>query len=286
MSGSTRHNNAKRTTSAQRPTRRAVALLLAGIASAGVLAGAGIALADSGVAASGAAHGGTVHDGTTHDGTVHTGPANTGPANTGPVNTGLANTGLANTGLANTGTVHGGAAPTAQSAVQPGTSAATSDAGAPAASGSGNTRLAESAQAGGRAPVGVSAAAGQPALTASERRSCPARATACVDLAAHLTWLQSHGAVTFGPVRMEPGPSNTANATPVGTFHVEWKAGPGFVSNEYGDPMPWATFFAPGGIAFHGGSLTKASHGCVHLTVANAHYYHDHLPIGAEVAVF
>ncbi|HEX6507156.1 MAG TPA: L,D-transpeptidase, partial [Chloroflexota bacterium] len=85
---------------------------------------------------------------------------------------------------------------------------------------------------------------------------------------------------------MEPGPPSTPNATLRGTFHVQWKAGPDFVSSEYGDPMPWATFFAPGGIAFHGGSLTTASHGCVHLTVANARYFQDHLPIGAEVVVF
>jgi lipoprotein-anchoring transpeptidase ErfK/SrfK len=45
-------------------------------------------------------------------------------------------------------------------------------------------------------------------------------------------------------------------------------------------------FFAQGGIAFHAGSLTSSSHGCIHLTLANAHYYHDHLPIGAEVDVF
>ena len=50
--------------------------------------------------------------------------------------------------------------------------------------------------------------------------------------------------------------------------------------------MPWAVFFAPGGIAFHGGSLTTPSHGCVHLTDANAHYYNQHLPDGAEVVVF
>jgi lipoprotein-anchoring transpeptidase ErfK/SrfK len=50
--------------------------------------------------------------------------------------------------------------------------------------------------------------------------------------------------------------------------------------------MPWAVFFAPGGIAFHGGSLTTPSHGCVHLTDENAYYYNDHLPVGAEVVVF
>jgi hypothetical protein len=126
------------------------------------------------------------------------------------------------------------------------------------------------------------------ALTAADKRACPAAAQACVDLAGRLTWLQSGGRVTFGPVRMEPGsgPQGTAHATPRGVFHVGWKAGPGFVSNIYGEPMPWATFFAPGGVAFHGGSLTQASHGCVHLAVGNAKYYHDNLPVGSEVAVF
>jgi hypothetical protein len=123
-------------------------------------------------------------------------------------------------------------------------------------------------------------------LTARDRESCPAAATACVDLAEHLTWLQADGKVNFGPVRMEPGPPGTPHATPRGTFQVSWKAGPQFVSNIYGDPMPWAVFFAPGGIAFHGGSLTTSSHGCVHLTVPNARYYNAHLPIGAEVVVF
>jgi len=84
--------------------------------------------------------------------------------------------------------------------------------------------------------------------------------------------------VTFGPVQMEPGPPGTASATPAGTFQVAWKAGPNYVSTTYHEAMPWATFFAPDGIAFHGGSLTTWSHGCVHLTVANAHYYNEHLP--------
>jgi lipoprotein-anchoring transpeptidase ErfK/SrfK len=123
-------------------------------------------------------------------------------------------------------------------------------------------------------------------LTALDRESCPAKATACVDLTRHLTWLQSAGRVTFGPVRAEPGPPGSAHATPRGTFQVSWKAGATFVSNIYNEPMPWAVFFAPGGIAFHGGSLTTPSHGCVHLTDENAHYYNDHLPVGTEVVVF
>jgi hypothetical protein len=128
----------------------------------------------------------------------------------------------------------------------------------------------------GHAVVANPPAASAPlALTAEDRKDCPKAAAACVDLARHITWLQTGGRVSFGPVMMEPG-----------TFQVSWKAGPTFVSDIYDEPMPWATFFAPGGIAFHGGSLTQWSHGCVHLTVANAHYYNQQLPIGAEVVVF
>ncbi|WP_187366001.1 L,D-transpeptidase [Trebonia kvetii] len=123
-------------------------------------------------------------------------------------------------------------------------------------------------------------------LAASDKRECPAAAVACVDLTRHITWLQSGGKVSFGPVRMEPGKPGGGHETPRGTFHVAWKAGPTYMSTTYHEPMPWATFFAAGGIAFHGGSLTKWSHGCVHLTTPNAHYYNEHLPIGSEVVVF
>jgi lipoprotein-anchoring transpeptidase ErfK/SrfK len=129
------------------------------------------------------------------------------------------------------------------------------------------------------------ASAQSAALSPSARRACPAAAAACVDLSDHLTWLQSGGRITYGPVRMEPGPPGSRHATPRGTFHVQWKAGPGYISTEYHEPMPYAVFFAAGGIAFHGGSLTEPSHGCVHLAIGNAQYYHDHLPIGAEVVV-
>jgi hypothetical protein len=123
-------------------------------------------------------------------------------------------------------------------------------------------------------------------LTVFDRHDCPPAATACADLTRHMTWLQAKGKVSFGPVRMEPGKPGTQHATPRGTFHVSWKAGPDFRSNIYHESMPWATFFATGGIAFHGGALTNWSHGCIHLTVANAHYYQEHLPVGAEVVVF
>jgi L,D-transpeptidase catalytic domain len=130
------------------------------------------------------------------------------------------------------------------------------------------------------------AAAGTPTLSPRARSSCPAAATACVDLNDHLTWLQSDGRMTYGPVSMQPGPPGTQQATPRGTFHVQWKAGANYISTEYHVPIPYAVFFAPGGVAFHGGSLTTPSHGCVHLDIGSARYYHDHLSAGAEVMVF
>jgi lipoprotein-anchoring transpeptidase ErfK/SrfK len=123
-------------------------------------------------------------------------------------------------------------------------------------------------------------------LTAADHRACSAAATACVDLASHITWLQAGGKVSFGPVQMEPGKPGGGHQTPRGTFRVAWKAGAVYESTTYHEPMPWATFFAAGGIAFHGGPLTEWSHGCVHLTDSNAHFYNEHLPIGAEVVVF
>ena len=129
-------------------------------------------------------------------------------------------------------------------------------------------------------------APGTPTPRASIRSSCPAAATACVDLKHHLTWLQSDGHITYGPVSMEPGPPGTRQATPRGTFHVQWRAGANYISIEYHVPIPYAVFFAPGGVAFHGGSLNTPSHGCVHLDMGSARYYHDHLPTGAEVVVF
>jgi hypothetical protein len=123
-------------------------------------------------------------------------------------------------------------------------------------------------------------------LTARDYSACPPAAAACVDLSRHLTWLQSDGKVTFGPVRMEPGAPGSANATRRGTFTVIWKGGPNVISSTYNEPMPWAVQFTSDGIAFHAGSLTVPSRGCVHLTMANAHYYNEHLAIGAEVVVF
>jgi hypothetical protein len=122
------------------------------------------------------------------------------------------------------------------------------------------------------------------ALSARARAECAPAASACADLSDHVTWLQSRGRVTYGPVRMEPG--GDGDPTPRGIFRVVWKAGPHYISTSYGVPIPYAVFFAAGGVAFHAGSLTTSSHGCIHLTMADAQYYNEHLLVGAEVAVF
>jgi lipoprotein-anchoring transpeptidase ErfK/SrfK len=83
---------------------------------------------------------------------------------------------------------------------------------------------------------------------------------------------------------MEPG--RASDPTPRGIFHVAWKAGAHYISTSYNVPIPYAVFFAAGGVAFHAGSLTESSHGCIHLTLAAARYYNEHLPVGAEVVVF
>lgn len=121
-------------------------------------------------------------------------------------------------------------------------------------------------------------------LGPSARARCAPSASACADLTDHVTWLQAGGRVTYGPVRMEPG--GAGDPTPRGIFHVAWKAGPHYISTSYGVPIPYAVFFAADGVAFHAGSLTTSSHGCIHLTMAAARHYNEHLPVGAEVDVF
>ncbi|HTU76196.1 MAG TPA: L,D-transpeptidase [Trebonia sp.] len=146
--------------------------------------------------------------------------------------------------------------------------------------------LSTAARAGNPAKSAPAGSGGPLALTASERRDCPAVATACVDLTGKISWLQASGKVTYGPVRIEPGPAGKPHATPTGTFRVTSKAGPGYRSTAFHDLGGWAVFSAPGGVAFCQGSLTQPSDGCVHLTLAAARFYRQHLPVGAEVAVF
>lgn len=137
-----------------------------------------------------------------------------------------------------------------------------------------------------------SPASSPPRSAVKDRGVCPARFAACVDLRTQDAWLQRGDAVVFGPTPFMPGaetgrvpPGPTSSATPTGAFTVLSKNATQ-VSSEYGDPMPFAVFFAPGGIAFHEGSLSSSSHGCVHLGPAAAKAFFHQLHVGDAVLVF
>ena len=63
---------------------------------------------------------------------------------------------------------------------------------------------------------------------------------------------------------------------------------PSYVSNIYDEPNAVGDVLRLGRHRVPRRQPSTAwSHGCVHLTVRNAHYYNQHLPItGAEVVVF
>jgi hypothetical protein len=111
---------------------------------------------------------------------------------------------------------------------------------------------------------------------------CTASARACVDIGSHSAWLISDGQVVRGPVDMTDGAEGFE--TPRGTFQVEWKH-VDHVSGEYGTPMPYSVFFAPGGIAFHEGDLGTSSAGCIRLAHDDAAAFFDFLQVGDEVQV-
>jgi len=126
-----------------------------------------------------------------------------------------------------------------------------------------------------------------------DRASCPPTVVACVDTRLQRSWLQRGGVVIYGPVPFMPGaqtgiapPGPESSATPLGHFQVLSKNADQVSSEFNNEPMPNAVFFAPGGIAFHQGSLGGSSHGCVHLDPAAAKAYFDQLGPGDNVTVF
>jgi hypothetical protein len=111
---------------------------------------------------------------------------------------------------------------------------------------------------------------------------CPITVTACVDLQAKITWLQHGSTIFLGPVRMQPGEGS--KRTPSGTFTINKKAAV-YYSHTYGGAMPYSVFWGHDGIAYHEGSLTGFSHGCIHLTMANAKRFFAALHKGERVYV-
>ncbi|WP_255425893.1 L,D-transpeptidase [Pseudonocardia petroleophila] len=69
--------------------------------------------------------------------------------------------------------------------------------------------------------------------------------------------------------------------TPPGRFREEWKNRA--LGGESAAPMPFAVFFAPGGIAFHEGNLQTKSAGCVRLPHQEAVAFFDYLQVGDKV---
>jgi lipoprotein-anchoring transpeptidase ErfK/SrfK len=116
-----------------------------------------------------------------------------------------------------------------------------------------------------------------------EGTPCTEEVRACVDLASKRAWLIDDGAVVRGPVKMSPG--GPGHETPKGDFRVEWKD-TNHRSVEYdGAPMPFAVFFAEGGIAFHEGGLNSPSKGCVRLGHDDAVEFYNFLEVGDAVEV-
>lgn len=118
---------------------------------------------------------------------------------------------------------------------------------------------------------------------------CSVSARACVDLDSNRSWLIADGKVVRGPVRVSSG--GQGKETPVGhSFRVYLRdqhrtSGEFRLANGRPAPMPWAVFFADGGIAFHSGDPARASAGCIHLAPADARAWFEHLRIGDQVQV-
>ncbi|CAL9635240.1 hypothetical protein SUDANB95_06163 [Actinosynnema sp. ALI-1.44] len=117
---------------------------------------------------------------------------------------------------------------------------------------------------------------------ASTGTPCDIRDGACLKLSTNQAWLIYQGNLSYGPVPVTHG--RPGYETPVGTFSVLRK-----VKNDwsvpYNAPMPNSVYFTHSGIAFHEGSLTELSHGCVHLSPEAALTFFDNLFVGEQVQV-
>ncbi|HSK60523.1 MAG TPA: L,D-transpeptidase [Actinomycetospora sp.] len=133
------------------------------------------------------------------------------------------------------------------------------------------------------APVAAPAAPAAPAVPAlAAETPCSSTADACVDLSSRKAWLlDGAGNVTYGPVGALGG--TRKDPTPTGTFSVDYKDRD-HVSNLYDADMPNSVFFAPA-IAFHEGSLSQRSHGCIHLGRTASQRFFSNLSPGDTVQV-
>lgn len=111
---------------------------------------------------------------------------------------------------------------------------------------------------------------------------CSAAAKACLSVHSNTAWLMDNGRVTRGGVPVTVG--RPGHRTPTGTFKVQYKDIDHY-SKQFNGPMPYSVFFTTTGVAFHQGSLKVQSHGCVHLSHADAVAFYRTLQVGDVVEV-
>jgi hypothetical protein len=118
---------------------------------------------------------------------------------------------------------------------------------------------------------------------------CSLSAKACVDLDSQRAWLIQNGKILRGPVKIASG--GNGEATPIGHSLRVYRKDKDHLSQEsrlpngQPAPMPWSVFFEDGGIAFHSGSPSRSSAGCIHLDPADAEAWFNYLQVGDQVQV-
>ncbi|OLR92744.1 hypothetical protein BJP25_21080 [Actinokineospora bangkokensis] len=121
-----------------------------------------------------------------------------------------------------------------------------------------------------------------PVASAEGGAICGAEAKACVSLSGQQAWLMNGGGATYGGVPITSG--KPGYETPTGSFTVTYKDIDHY-SQAYNGPMPYSVFFTTSGVAFHQGSLSVQSHGCIHLSPEAARVFYDSLKPGDVVQV-
>jgi hypothetical protein len=130
--------------------------------------------------------------------------------------------------------------------------------------------------------------AGLPEVSFVEGTPCTPDTVACVSISDHKAWLFDNGAISHGPVDVATG--GPGQETPLGDHHVQWK-NKNHKSQEFKlpdgqpSPMPFAVFFADGGVAFHEGTLERRSAGCVRLNIQDAQRFYTYLQLGDKVQI-
>lgn len=198
-----------------------------------------------------------------------------------------------------------GAVPLAGSALaddesaEPGTASVESRPGVGrSASGSGRSASGAARSASGSARSASGAARSEPGSARSEPEElppalvegtpCTVDTVACVSIGQRKAWLFDNGVIKHGPAKIATG--GPGQETPIGDHVVQWK-NKNHKSQEHNtpdgqpSPMPYAVFFADGGVAFHEGTLARRSAGCVRLEMEDAQRYYTYLQIGDKVQV-